>query len=146
MTKPLTKQDVLDIVSEHLFAQNERAVISKQDTGTYVCAYRGTTKGTRCAIGCMIPDALYSPDLENRAVKRLLAQFPKIAALFDLSDECDPVAIDNGLRMTDMLEDLQKMHDTGVMVYWGRNLCRIARQFGLSDKVPMALFMNKVEG
>lgn len=57
-----TAQEIFDKVLNHLRTQGKAAV---DDEGT--CAYRGEG-GTSCAVGCLIPDALYSSEFENKAV------------------------------------------------------------------------------
>ena len=54
----------------------------------YQCAYRGYD-GTKCAVGCLIPDDVYSPFMENKTPKtdnvRLAIGWDEDFALF-LSD------------------------------------------------------------
>ncbi len=53
-----TKQETFDLVFTHLFEQGEQAVVMN----TTSCKYRIGTK--MCAVGCLIPDNLYTQDLE----------------------------------------------------------------------------------
>ncbi len=55
----MNEQEVFNTVVTHLFAQGRRA--SNPDDG---CFYR-TPEGLKCAVGVLIPDALYRPDLEG---------------------------------------------------------------------------------
>ncbi len=57
----MTKQEIFDKVKAHLLAQGKRAV-----NGDGNCMYRGMD-GTKCAVGCLIPDELYTPLLENHS-------------------------------------------------------------------------------
>lgn len=54
-----TLQDVFDRVAVHLVEQGQPAT---DDIGR--CAYRGMG-GMSCAVGCLIPDARYHPDIES---------------------------------------------------------------------------------
>lgn len=54
-----TKQQTFDTVVSHLRKQKAR---SSTDVG---CAYRGAG-GMKCAVGVLIPDNLYHPEMEQR--------------------------------------------------------------------------------
>ncbi len=58
-------QAVFDKVVAHLRQQGERSL---DDAGD--CAYRGCA-GMMCAAGCLIPDADYTPEMENKTVPHL---------------------------------------------------------------------------
>ncbi len=55
----MTPQEIFDRVTEHLLAQG-RACKSQEDSS---CFYR--MGPLRCAVGCLIPDERYSPELEG---------------------------------------------------------------------------------
>jgi hypothetical protein len=76
----MNKQEMFDTVARHLFAQGKRSVTVKNDT-VNVCMYRGP-EGTMCAVGCMIPDEMYSDLMEDRTVYSLFVDFPKIKEFF----------------------------------------------------------------
>lgn len=59
----MTNQEIFDKVSKHLLEQAMPAF----DPITNGCRYRGAN-GTKCAVGCLIKDEFYSPDLENNRV------------------------------------------------------------------------------
>lgn len=54
----MNAQDVFDVVVTHLYRQGRRA------TSNEVCVYRADD-GSSCAVGCLIPDEAYTPDLEG---------------------------------------------------------------------------------
>jgi hypothetical protein len=58
--RPESEQEIFDFVVNHLRAQR---VPSANSTG---CMYRGPN-GTKCAVGCLIPDAFYKPHIEHKA-------------------------------------------------------------------------------
>lgn len=57
----MNKQDVFDKIVIHMLTQNAKA---QDDFGT--CMYRGN-EGRMCAVGCLITDEAYSPDIEKNA-------------------------------------------------------------------------------
>jgi len=84
-----------------LDAQGKRSGMDDPEhLGTTMCAYRGRG-GERCAIGMLIPDDLYSPDMEGQNVYSLL----EMDLFMDIVWE--PV---NSL-IFDVLKDLQVIHD-----------------------------------
>jgi hypothetical protein len=64
------------------------------------CAYR-TQSGGACAVGAFIPDAAYSPTMENHGVTYIQHYFPHVMKHM-------PVALE-GLR------EMQKTHDSATM-------------------------------
>jgi len=88
-------QEIFDTVATHLFTQGRRAITIDEQ-----CAYK-TNDGLKCAVGCLIPDDMYSSKMENTDVVTLLAfqsdygyTIPKYFA-----------------RNQDMLSQLQTIHD-----------------------------------
>jgi len=64
------KQRIFNVVAMHLLTQNKKSRGEFSEN----CLYRGP-KGLKCAIGCLIPDSVYDPDLEGplrRAVHETL--------------------------------------------------------------------------
>lgn len=59
----LDKQGVLDKVVDYLSQEN----ITKSQNNRGNCLYR-RSDGSRCFIGVLIPDDLYTPEMENRSV------------------------------------------------------------------------------
>lgn len=72
------RQAIFETVARHLFAQGKRAVgeytyidqfgDKRTTTG---CMYRGSDN-TRCAVGVLIPDEAYRPEMEGRGVVEVL--------------------------------------------------------------------------
>jgi hypothetical protein len=54
-----TKREVFDRVREHLLSQMKQSIDEEGD-----CKYRGPD-GLKCAIGCLIPDDVYTQELEG---------------------------------------------------------------------------------
>lgn len=109
----LSKQQVFDIVAEHLRVQAKQAL---NEHGA--CCYRGTD-GTKCAAGILIRDEHYSPDIEglNCRTDEVLALLP--AASQHISS----------------LGELQVIHDRYKPVDWHANLTNVARFHQLDDEV-----------
>ena len=112
MLKSTTEQETFDLVVNHLLTQNERAVIEGK------CRYRlGSLK---CAVGCLIPDTLYTEDMEERSVGPLLDKFPHLRNV---------VAINHHDHL---LNGLQGVHDDFEPVNWPLRLRNVALCFGLN--------------
>ena len=67
VSPPRTPREIWERVSAHLLRQGRRAT---RDGGYHGCMYRGRD-GTSCAVGCLIPDEAYDPDMEDAAVTQL---------------------------------------------------------------------------
>jgi len=57
----MTEQEIFDAVVRHLKKQGRRALNKDQ------CVYRGSN-GLKCAVGCLISDAEYTPSMEGHTV------------------------------------------------------------------------------
>lgn len=89
----MTQQDVLNKVVAHMRKQQMLAM----DGDT--CAYRVPGSLNRCAIGALIPDDVYSPDMERQRVEDIItSDYPALMSIFD------------GVE-TDYLSALQRAHD-----------------------------------
>ena len=108
------------------------AVLGRQDSG-FACVYRGDSNpesNIRCGIGCMIPNKLYDPDMENTSIIPLLEDrdfdFPGLVEHF------------GSVNRSYMME-VQHAHDNlqfveGVAEFLDK-LKYIAEDFGLTHKV-----------
>ena len=113
----MTNQQLFDTVATHLLTQRTRSIATKN--GVTRCAYRGR-KGTRCAIGCLIPDDRYDATFEGFAVKK-----PEIRKAAGLRSAQLPLA-----------EELQQIHDMIIHPSLWRGALRIvARERRLSMSV-----------
>lgn len=93
----MTEQEAFDIVVKHLFGQKRPSMTREfRKLWAPVCAYRGE-KGRKCAIGVLVSDEEYSPELENNGVRTL-----------DLDDTLPPSL--RGFAI-EFLEALQAIHD-----------------------------------
>ena len=111
-------QEIFDTVATHLFTQGRRAF---DGVG---CVYR-TPEGLSCAVGCLIPDDLYAPEMEGHGVTFLLDEFTELPDWFS--------------ENLGLLAELQNTHDHDLC--WKstsamhRALTRVAREYGLSPAI-----------
>lgn len=64
---------ILKTVTDHLVAQGGPAMSGHN------CVYRGES-GSKCAVGCLIPDELYDPVIENLGVGAFLGSMGALPA------------------------------------------------------------------
>ena len=120
-----TTQALFDHVAKHLLTQGQRSIAGKQ------CRYRAyTTAGTladtlSCAVGCLITDQNYTPELEDKGPGN-----PKVRVAVEASIGRIPDA-----REVDMLHSLQACHDQHGPDGWPSKLADIARSHHLSLQV-----------
>ena len=108
----MTLQEIYDKVRNHMLKQGRRSVISDNSRS---CAYRGSG-GMMCAVGCLIPDEKYSPDIEGMSAEKLKeGLFP-----FPLTQ-----------RVRCLLSELQLIHDFREVHKWEHHLYRAALHHGL---------------
>ncbi len=108
-------------MSKHLLSQGVRAT-----DGFVRCAYRGAN-GTACAVGCLIPDALYSSQFEQKNLYH-------IHELLSGRDDAKPLATFIAANVR-LLDELQSMHDLRTPDRWRYELRKIAARHGLLDHV-----------
>lgn len=113
MEKYKNDKEIFEVVSKHLLTQNKRAMITLR--GYTNCAYRAND-GTKCAIGCLIPDEKYSLDLENHNVWD--------DRVVQVLVEC---GVDNLAMYSStwkLLKQLQWLHDNVRPVEWSEQLAK----------------------
>jgi hypothetical protein len=82
--KKITRQEGFHRAWKHFVVDG--ALLSKNKAGT--CSYRKGWKRNakcRCVIGLLIPDELYSPEMEEHTFDELCQDFPEVMALFSRS-------------------------------------------------------------
>ena len=103
-----TPQEVFDQVTTHLLKQNKKSM--RYEKSRNFCAYR--SGNLKCAVGCLIDDDEYLPEMEA-------------------SDWND--LIDNGYVKatvhTRLITELQNTHDTSSPVYWPDRLRKIVHDY-----------------
>jgi hypothetical protein len=116
-------QDIFDRIAVHLLAQKARSVRARFP-GETSCAYRGTS-GMSCAVGCIITDGEYMPQMEGDSVNGVAFQLLGAAVADSLQDS----------EQVDLMTRLQRMHDTDVPGDWKERLKDLAFRFNLNTDV-----------
>lgn len=96
----MDRQEIFDKVAQHLITQGKPSA-SYDNEGIKHCLYRGPD-GTKCAVGCLIPDEEYSKDIESYRVRHIIE--------VSLTEGINPV-ISSFSNDVNLLHDLQKVHD-----------------------------------
>ena len=107
----MTKQEIFDKVLAHL---RQQRVASETASG---CAYRGE-QGRTCAVGCLIPDAEYTPEMEGTAIGAILENGTARFTIYQPSTTPRPVLLSLGQHAV-LLADLQSAHDRTMPDCWG---------------------------
>lgn len=110
----MTAQEIFDQVVRHLLTQRHRATANGDLEG--LCCYR-TFGGMRCAVGCLIPDDVYSPTMEQKSIGMLWRGWPELAWMQE-HDE--------------LLSELQCLHDNEEPEDWEVELLQVALDHGLN--------------
>lgn len=97
----MTEQEVFDKVVAHLLQQQAYCESENSEP-----LYRGVN-GTKCAIGCLIPDEQYSIDMEQKDVISIVNRYPSLPF----------VDVNLHLMLT-----LQRLHDGGVGFRFGAQM------------------------
>lgn len=66
----MTDQKIFETVARHLVTQGGRSVAPDPKNGGDMCQYHGAD-GSKCAVGVLIADDEYTPDMEERDVQEL---------------------------------------------------------------------------
>lgn len=116
-------QEIFDTVVRHLAQQGHKAL--RRGVVDNACAYRAPD-GSKCAVGCLIPDDLYRFDFEGEnawvVARELEHELPWLKAHGDL------------------LGFLQSVHDNWPVEDWPSKLTRLAADFSLSSAVVAECF------
>lgn len=126
----MTDQEVFDTVAKHLHAQGKPAY--SEALGS--CMYRGPG-GTKCAVGCLIPDEVYRNEMDSvGGIHDLITRdYPGLNAALGVDAM-------RGRWRVDLLAALQQDHDRAERAFrfWevvAASLRSTARDFGLSPAV-----------
>lgn len=120
-------QEIFDKVSQHLIKQNRQCALFDESGAMYECLYRDAN-GLACAIGCLIPEDKYHPNMEGNGgiggnifvdlvIEELYGSdvdFPFLRSLQYIHDSFNPsdwkekftqYALDHGLTVGPWLKD-----------------------------------------
>jgi len=125
----MDKQEVFNKVKTHLLTQNERA--GREGN----CQYR-TSEGLKCAVGCLIEDQYYDPQIEGTGIVAVKwdiesnnPQTSGVVSVFRTILEKSHVPMNSEVFL--LLSELQKLHDYLPVHTWEVNLKEIAKYHGL---------------
>jgi|SRR5579859_6197638 len=121
----MDRQGVFDQVTTHLLTQNAKSDDSSWDQ-TPMCLYRAR-KNLKCAIGGIIRDEFYKPELEGHGVDH-----PDVLRAVELSLGCKIVE----QRDEDLLKELQSVHDMHPVSKWHKTLSLLASMMRLKFNPP----------
>ena len=110
-------QEILTFISCHLLTQGKQA---RNSTGSCKYKLESNTEILKCAVGCIIPDSLYTERFEGMKVKTLL-------------DELH-IILNNDDKLC-LLSDLQALHDRAesdnIYIAWYHRLVTLAKSYKL---------------
>jgi hypothetical protein len=109
----MNAQEIFDTVVTHLLTQNEQSVGMDGE-----CLYRGPG-GLKCAVGALITDDEYSIDMEENSAATVILRFN----------------LDRFSAHTDLLDELQSIHDLCSPSNWPERLYTFALIHGLNTEV-----------
>ena len=119
----MNAQEIYNPVRDHLLKQGARSVSVNGYGG---CEYR-SDDGLKCAVGCLIPDEMYSTRLEGRGVRsEEVIRVLKNAGVLD-----GIVYSGRGDERLNMLDELQNIHDRKTPDVWAEHLNSVAAKYGL---------------
>lgn len=116
----MSMQQIFDKVYVHLLTQKKKSKVGKD------CAYRGKD-GLMCALGCLIPDKYYQPELNTKSTSDLNVRQMLVKSKL----------IPSGTRTSEnflLMQELQIVHDVYYARSWKYHLKEVATRFGL--KIP----------
>jgi hypothetical protein len=112
-------QSIFDEVVAHLRKQNARSF--RNENGLVRCLYR-SDDGLKCAVGCLIPDNEYTPEMEKWMVLSVVEMLSK------------PLQTKLG-RHLDLLKRLQHIHDDIEVGCWEDKFAMVSDVYGLAFTV-----------
>ena len=117
----MNAQEIYNTVRDHLLKQGARSA------SAHGCEYRNDD-GLKCAVGCLIPDEMYSAErLEGRGVRsEEVIRVLKNAGVLD-----GIVYSGHGDERLNMLDELQNIHDRKTPDVWAEHLNSVAAKYGL---------------
>lgn len=113
-------QKTFNTIVTHLRQQGDQSL----DSFGIQCRYRNYLD-KKCAIGCLISDEEYLPEMESLSLFDLQCQYPKLS-LF--SKECG----DDGANYFNLLNKMQNIHDLYFPPEWELFFKEVAKEHKLS--------------
>lgn len=120
--EPMPDQQIFDTVARHLMQQRVKSMDLNEEGEEY-CKYRDSA-GNKCAVGCLIPNHSYDPNMEGHTVRKLISLFP--------------LALPHPINIS-LLEALQSAHDSHILdnglSFWVPKMRSIAEDFRLDPSI-----------
>jgi len=113
--KKMSAQQVFDHVAEHLLTQGVKSIDIEDEGEEPICLYRA--ENLACAVGCLIPNSLYVPEMEKKNVATLLVIFSCLKYLQPHEK---------------LLFALQSIHDNKRSYSWSEALKELAEEYKLN--------------
>jgi hypothetical protein len=111
----MSMNQIFKKVSKHLLKQNKKSL----RMGHEMCQYR-TPAGLSCAVGCLMTDAMYSPEFEGKGLT---------AGLQKALTPVLGVKHKKRLLKITLLRRLQSIHDNNDPAKWPRLLGALKQEF-----------------
>lgn len=145
----MTLQEIFDKVVVHLHKQNKQSKVGGNSVYT-ACMYR-TPEGLSCAVGCLIPDGMYTARIESTAVA--VAETTGYAPSVEVTQLLVGAGvIPNNTEQSylRLLYGLQRLHDGNAYYYgftpqFATELCKLAEKFDLSTETLDSLTPYEVK-
>ena len=124
----LSQQEIFTTVVKHLRNQGRKAQQTDVDPDMPgPCLYK-TKDGLKCAVGCLIPDHLYHPEMEGRSVRDMVRKFSTVRELLGIQFiHPDGDGLEGNISL---LERLQDLHDSISPLNWEREFVSISEHYG----------------
>lgn len=130
MITMLTPQQIFDKIVMHLREQR----LPARGKGDYACSYR-TRDGLKCAIGCLIPDEKYDPDIERAGPPKpswkITSERDEASRRLHEILRSEGVDLDND-TVLNLCLTMQKIHDRYITADWEPLFARTAEKYGLT--------------
>lgn len=126
----MNAQEIFDKVARHLLTQNRPA----RDVYSDNCRYR-TENGLKCAVGCLIPDDKYTPEIENVGISWLLVPTTSEEIIRKRRTLRELLSDLGLLDHCDLLTRLQEIHDDFDPEEWADELRDAAFESELNPAV-----------
>ena len=114
----LTKQEIAKGIYDWFIVNG-----NPRSTDGRTCRYRGPTNNHRCAVGCILPDDLYKPEMEEKQISRIMIN----------QDSCFEPSIRDyfGIENLEFLSHCQSWHDNKGQMLPKNILKQIFVSFGI---------------
>lgn len=129
-TEKEAMQDAFNTVRDHLLKQMANSV-NATDYGLTNCMYR-RDDGLKCAVGCLIPDDKYAPEMEGNLADLIMLHRVALPMKYTMWMPYDLSALIKS-RMYSVLYRLQLLHDESETEYWENHLFNLSVELGLDD-------------